>query len=87
MVVKGNLQKESIDYNEIFAPLVKLTTIRILLAIVAPENLLLEQMDVKTAFLHGDLDEEIYMKQPDGFKVQGKENFVILRIFGVILYK
>ena len=54
----------------------ELTTSYILLAIVARENLFLEQMDVMTAFLHGDLDEEIYMKQPDGFKVRGNENLV-----------
>ena len=54
----------------------KLTFIRILLSIVASENLHLEQMDVKTAFLHGDLDKEIYMQQPEGFVVQGKEHMV-----------
>ena len=54
----------------------KLTSIRILLSIVASENLHLEQIDVKTAFLHGDLDKEIYMQQPEGFVVPGKEHMV-----------
>ncbi|KAL5769249.1 hypothetical protein ACOSQ2_016032 [Xanthoceras sorbifolium] len=76
MVVKGFQQKEGIDYNEIFSPIVKLTTIRLVLKIVAAENLHLEQLDVKTAFLHGDLEEEIYMRQPEGFKEAGKENLV-----------
>ncbi|KAL5740369.1 hypothetical protein ACOSQ2_029549 [Xanthoceras sorbifolium] len=76
MVVKGFQQKEGIDYNEIFSPVVKLTTIRLVLKIVAAENLHLEQLDVKTAFLHGDLEEEIYMRQPEGFKEAGKENLV-----------
>uniref|UniRef100_A0A2N9EJ65 protein-serine/threonine phosphatase n=1 Tax=Fagus sylvatica TaxID=28930 RepID=A0A2N9EJ65_FAGSY len=53
-----------------------LTTIRLVLGIVATENLHLEQLDVKTAFLHGDLEEDIYMSQPQGFIVQGKENLV-----------
>ena len=61
MVVKGFQQKEGINYNEIFSLMVKLTTIRTVLALVARDDLYLEQMDVKTTFLHGDLEEEIYM--------------------------
>ena len=76
MVVKGYAQKEWIDYNEVFSPVVKHSSIRILLAMVAQFDLELVQLDVKTAFLHGDLEEEIYMTQPDGFKVAGKENWV-----------
>ena len=76
LVVKGYSQRKGIDYAEIFSPVVKLTTIRILLSIVASENLHLEQMDVKTAFLHGDLDEEIYMQQPEGFAAPSKEHMV-----------
>ena len=60
-------------YNEIFAPVVKLNTIRSVLSIVAIEDIHLEQLDVKTAFLHGKLDEEIYMHQPEGFSEKGKE--------------
>ena len=54
----------------------KRSSIHILLALVAQFNMELVQMDVKTAFLHGDLEEEIYITQPDGFKVTGKENWV-----------
>ena len=76
LVVKGNSQRKGIDYAEIFSPVVKLTSIRILLSVVASDNLQLEQMDLKTTFLHGDLDKEIYMQQPEGFVVPGKEHMV-----------
>ena len=76
LVAKGYAQKEGIDYNEVFSPVVKHSSIRILLALVAQYDLELVQLDVKTAFLHGDLEEEIYMTQPDGFKVADKENWV-----------
>ena len=76
LVAKGYAQTERVDYNEVFSPVVKYSSIRILLALVAQLDLELVRMDVKTAFLHGDLDEEIYMNQPDGFKVVGKEKMV-----------
>jgi len=76
LVVKGYAQKEGIDFNEIFSPVVRLTTVRIVLAMCATFDLHLEQLDVKTAFHHGDLEEEIYMLQPEGFEEQGKENLV-----------
>ncbi|KAE8684117.1 hypothetical protein F3Y22_tig00111151pilonHSYRG00072 [Hibiscus syriacus] len=76
LVAKGYAQTEGVDYNEVFSPVVKHSSIRILLALVAQLDLELVQMDVKTAFLHGDLDEEIYMTQPDGFKVAEKEEMV-----------
>ncbi|KAK9940454.1 hypothetical protein M0R45_017116 [Rubus argutus] len=76
LVVKGFEQKEGVDFDEIFSPVVKMTSIRVILGMVASMNLEVEQMDVKTAFLHGDLDEEIYMEQPEGFEVKGKEQMV-----------
>ena len=74
LAVKGFQQKIDIDYIEIFSLVVKLMTIRLVLKKVAIENLHFEQLDVKIAFLHGDLEEEIYMKQIEGFMVAGKEN-------------
>ncbi|KAE8732406.1 hypothetical protein F3Y22_tig00002193pilonHSYRG00080 [Hibiscus syriacus] len=76
LVAKGYAQTEGVDYNEVFSPVVKHSSIRILLALVVQLDLELVQMDVKTAFLHGDLDEEIYMTHPDGFKVDKKEKMV-----------
>ena len=75
-VAKGYAQREGIDYNEIFSPVIKHSSIHILLALVAQYELDLDQLDVKTAFLYGDLDEEIYMSQPTGFKTAGKEDMV-----------
>jgi hypothetical protein len=76
LVVKGFAQKKGIDFDEIFSPVVKMTSIRTILSLVVVEDLHLEQLDVKTTFLHGDLEEEIYMQQPQGYEVKGKENLV-----------
>jgi len=75
-VVKGFAQKKGIDFDEIFSPIVKMTSIRTILSLVVAEDLHLEQLDVKTTFLHGDLEEEIYMQQPQGYEVKGKEKLV-----------
>ena len=76
LVAKGYSQKEGIDYDEVFSPVVKHSSIRVLLALVASHDLELEQLDVKTAFLHGELEETIYMVQPEGFRIEGKEDHV-----------
>jgi len=75
LVDKGYAQREGIYYNEVFSPVVKHSSIRILLALIAQYELELDQLDVKTGFLHGNLEEEIYMSQPT-FKTTGKENIV-----------
>uniref|UniRef100_A0A2N9FI38 Uncharacterized protein n=1 Tax=Fagus sylvatica TaxID=28930 RepID=A0A2N9FI38_FAGSY len=70
---KGYSQRHGIDYDEVFSPVVRHTSIRAVLALVADQDLELEQLDVKTAFLHGNLEEEIFMEQPEGFKQPGTE--------------
>ena len=67
LAAKRYAQKEGVDYNEIFSPVVKYSSIRMFLTIVAQFDLELEKMDVKTLFLHGELEEEIYMKQSEGY--------------------
>ena len=64
------------NFDEIFSPVVKMISIRVALGLVASLNLELEQIDVKTTFLHGDLEEEIYMDQPECFAIKGKEHLV-----------
>lgn len=68
LVARGFSQKEGIDYNETYAPVVNTTSVRLLLAHAAVEKLRIAQFDVKTAFLYGSLDELIYMEQPEGFE-------------------
>ena len=73
LVAKGYSQVPGIDFGDIFSLVAKVTSIRLLLSVAAAFDFEVEQMDVKTAFLHGDLEEEIYMKQPEGFAVKGKK--------------
>ena len=76
LVAKGYAQRKGIDFDEIFLHVVKMNTLCIVLGLVAIEDLELVQMDVKTLFLHGDLQEDVYMKQFEGFEVAGKEHLV-----------
>jgi transposase InsO family protein len=76
LVAKGYTQQQGIDYEETFAPVARLDSLRLLLALAAHEDWEIHQIDIKTAFLNGDLDEEIYMDQPEGFTEEGKEHLV-----------
>ncbi|KAG8483801.1 hypothetical protein CXB51_022649 [Gossypium anomalum] len=77
-VVKGYSQILGVDFTDVFSPVVKHSLIRALLGIVAMHNLELEQLDVKTAFLHGELEEDIYIQQLEGSTVSEKEDYVCL---------
>lgn len=68
LVVRGFSQREGIDFNETFSPVARFDTIRTVLSIAANERLELAQFDVKTAFLNGVIEENIYMDQPEGFE-------------------
>jgi hypothetical protein len=76
LVVKGYAQMFGVDFSETFAPVAKMDTIRMLLAFAAQKGWTLHQMDVKSAFLNGYLEEEIFVEQPEGFSVAGQENQV-----------
>lgn len=71
LVAKGFPERQRIDYNEIFLPVVKQTSIRMLLSLVTQQNLELDQLDVKITFLHGHLTKTIYMVQPKRYQVKG----------------
>ena len=71
LVAKGFTQRPGIDFNETFAPVARKESINAVLAIAAAEDLEAENVDVDTAFLYGEVDEEIYMDQPDGFEDAG----------------
>ena len=74
LVAKGYTQREGIDYKDTFSPMSTKDSFRIVMALLAHYDLELHQMDVKTAFLNGDLKEEVYMTQPEGFVMEGKEH-------------
>ena len=77
LVAKGFSQVEGIDYNETFSTITKMNSIHLVLSLAALHNWEFHQMDVKSTFLHGDLQEEIYMEQPPGY-VQDNSSLVCL---------
>ena len=76
LVAQGYTQRSGLDYEETFSPVVRFESVRTVLALAAQRDLKIHQMDVSTAFLNGELNELVYMKQPQGFVESGKENFV-----------
>ena len=76
LVAKGYKQKHNVDYFDNYSPVTRIASIRILFAIASIYKLVVHQMDVKIAFLNGDLEEEIYMEQPESYGVLGQEHKV-----------
>ena len=68
LIAKGYAQMHDIDYEETFAPVAKMTTVQIVISVAAAKGWDLHQMNVKNAFLQGELEEEVYMVQPPGFE-------------------
>ncbi|GJS02680.1 zinc finger, CCHC-type containing protein [Tanacetum coccineum] len=78
LVIQGFRQKSGIDYFDTYAPVARISTIRLLIVMASIHNLTIHQMNVKTTFLNGELDKEVYMNQPQGFIMPGNENKVDL---------
>ena len=77
LVAKGYVQRPGIDFTEVFAPVARLESVRVLLAVAAHEGWEVHHMDVKSTFLNGELQEEVYVAQPAGFVVEGAEHKVL----------
>ncbi|GAA0144190.1 transmembrane signal receptor [Lithospermum erythrorhizon] len=76
LVAKGYVQKEGIDYSEVFAPVARMDIVRMILSIAANQGWMVHQLDVKSAFLHGELIEEVFIEQPRGYLKKGDEDLV-----------
>lgn len=76
LVAKGYSQKHGVDYTEVYAPVARMDTVRMIIALAAHKNWQIFQLDVKSAFLHGELNEDVYVEQPRGYEKKGSEHLV-----------
>lgn len=76
LVAKGYTQEYGVDYTEVFTPVARMETVRLVVSLIAQKQWNIYQLDVKSTFLHGDLDEDVYVEQPPGYKVKGQEDKV-----------
>lgn len=76
LVMKGYTQQHGIDYTEVYAPVARMDTVRMIIAFAAQRRWKLYQLDVKSAFLHGELKEDIFVEQPKGYEKKGSEHMV-----------
>jgi hypothetical protein len=77
LVAKGYVQEQGVDFEEVFAPVARMESVRLLMALAVQESWKLHHMDVKSAFLNGELEEEVYVKQPLGYIKEGEEHKVL----------
>jgi hypothetical protein len=77
LVAKGYAQREGVDFDEVFAPVERIETVRLLIALAAQKGWQIHHIDVKSAFLNGDLVEEVYVQQPPRFAVEGGNGKVL----------
>jgi len=76
LVAKGYAQQHDVDYTEVFAPVARMDTVRMIIALAAKKGWLIYQLDVKSAFLHGELSEDLFVEQPKGYEQKGNEHKV-----------
>ena len=76
LVAKGYSQKYGVDHTEVFAPVARMDIVRMIIALAAQKNWMIFQLDVKSAFLHGELSEDVYVEQPRGYEKKGSEHLV-----------
>lgn len=79
LVAKGFVQRQAVDFDEVFAPVVRLDTVRLILALAAQYGWVVHHLDVKSAFLNGDLEGEVYVTQPEGY-VDKKQSHKVLKL-------
>jgi hypothetical protein len=77
LVVKGYVYRHGIDYDEVFTPVARLDSVCLLITLTVHEGWEVHHMDIKSAFLNGDMQEEVYIEQPAGFIIAGKEHKVL----------
>ena len=75
-MAKGFSQVEGLDYDQVFSPIIQFKSVCLILAMAALEGWVLTGLNIQNTYLYGKLDKEIYMEQPEGFIVPGKENMV-----------
>ena len=77
LVARGFVQREGIDFEKVFAPVARMESVRLLLALVAAKDWRIHHLDIKSAFLNGELAETVFVRQPQGFTVKGAEHRVL----------
>ena len=77
LIARGFVQREGIDFKEVFAPVARMESIRLLLALAAAKDWRVHHLDVKSVFLNGELAETVFVRQPSGFAIKGAEHRVV----------